>query len=200
MIVQQINLYQERFREKKIWLSAAQMTLLFMLLVVGFLFSSYWYYDQNARTETHNLQLLMEKEQALQRLEKLRKKLEALLADQQIDQQINRVSRDINVRNRMIAFVENNQFGSGKGFSQNLDTLSEFRVSDVWLSEISLTEDYVKISGSALQAENVPEYFDEFQKRQLFDGRMFDIFELERKKEQAWKVDFVIASRATLNE
>ena len=43
MIVQQINLYQDRFRQKRVILSAVDM-LVILLVVVGLLLaSSYWY-------------------------------------------------------------------------------------------------------------------------------------------------------------
>ena len=195
MIVQEINLYQERFREKKIILSASHSLMLLGVVVVFLAFSSYWYQQQFQLAELQNKDYLSQKQQSTQQLEALRKKLQGLLANNPFDREIDAISNDIAVRNRIINFVGSNQFGSGEGFSSNLTALSEISVSNVWLSEISLAGDYMKLSGSAIQAENIPEYFNQFRQRQLFNGQVFDVFELERLKEQDWKVDFLIASR-----
>ena len=195
MIVQEINLYQERFKEKVVALSARQLLSIFTisLCVVGYL--TFWYGDQHQQAATENQRLVAQKEQAEKVLSAIQSKLETILANNQFDIQLKKVSRDISVRKHMINFVSKNQFGSGKGFSNRLDMLSQFSMPDVWLSEIKLSDDYMKFSGSALREENVPEYFNQFKKQEMFKGRKFDVFEMQRPAERDWKVDFVIASR-----
>jgi len=200
MILQEINLYQDRFKEKKIWLSVVHLLVLTGLTLVVLAFSSYWYDSQYNQAQQENNELMNEKKKHTQQLTKLRQKLQALLENKQVDQDIFKVSNDISVRRKMIDFVDSNQFGSGEGFSGNLSGLSEINVNNVWLSEISLAADYMKLSGSALKAETVPEYFNLFRQHQLFSGRVFDIFELDRSHNQSWKVDFLIASREASNE
>lgn len=200
MIVQEINLYQDRFKEKKIWLPASHLFLLcgLMALILGF--SSDWYHSQYRQAEQLNRIYQQKKEQSTRLLEAQQKKLHELLENNQVDRKISKISTDIAVRKRIINFVTNNQFGSGKGFSSHLSNLSEINVSDVWLNEISLAEDYLKLSGSSLKAEKIPEYFNLFRQRQLFDGQVFEIFQLDRVQDQDWKVDFLIASRAATDE
>lgn len=200
MIVQEINLYQERFKEKTLLLSAAHMVIISGIAVLLLVLSSYWYSSDFSQAETQHQNYLQQKQQSTQQLETLRKKLESLLADSRIDRQLTKISRDISVRKRMVDFVAKNQFGSGEGFSENLGVLSEFKIDDVWLNEISIADDYIKLSGSALHAEDVPEYFNQFQNRELFNGRVFDVFELDRAQDRDWKVDFIIASRALTDE
>jgi hypothetical protein len=200
VINQQINLYQERFRKKQLPLSAQQSLIAVVGLIVLLLVSSYFYADMQHQQKIRHEQNLVKKDQLSQQLDKLKNELQKLLADNQLDQQITQVTKDIKVRKRMIDFVENNQFGSGEGFSENLGALAELPANNLWLSQISLTGDYIKLSGSALQAQNVPEYFNQFQSRGLFEGKVFDVFELGRNQQFDWKVDFVIASRAVANE
>ena len=73
-------------------------------------------------------------------------------------------------------------------------------VDRIWLSEISLGNEYVRLSGSALKAENVPQYFNRLQERELFEGRVFELFEVDRTRTADWKVDFVIASRVNSDD
>lgn len=200
MIIQEINLYQERFKEKKIWLSAAQILMLSGLTVAILVFASYQYNDQLMMAESQNFELLDKKEQSTQVLQEHRDKLQAMLADNQFDSQISKISADIAVRKRIVDFVSNNQFGSGQGFSSYLSGLSEIKIKSVWLNEITLAEDYLKMAGSALKAEKIPEYFNQFKQSQLFGGKDFEVFQLDRVPDQDWKVDFLIASRVAKDE
>lgn len=200
MMVQQVNLYQDRFKPQKLILSALQMAVITGLVLLTLLSSSFWLEDKLDRVKRQNLDYLAQKQQQSDSLEQLRLKLETLLADTRIGRQITEVSLDITLRKRMIEFVANNQFGSGQGFSSNLQELSRFNIADVWLNEITLSENDLMLSGSALYPENVPEYFNRFRERDVFAGRVFDIFELDRKKERDWKVDFIIASRSVSDE
>ncbi len=200
MIVQEINLYQERFKEKKLLLSALNGLILSGLVICALIALSFLYTNMIAEETLRLQQNEQQKLLSSQRLEQLKKELERLLAANDLDQQILQLSKDIKVRKRMLDFVENNQFGSGQGFSQNLSELASLSGSDLWLNQISLAGDFIRISGSALQAETVPEYFTRFQARDLFEGHVFDVFELGRDEQRDWKVDFVIASRAASDE
>ncbi|MCZ6724458.1 MAG: hypothetical protein O6938_11070, partial [Gammaproteobacteria bacterium] len=61
-------------------------------------------------------------------------------------------------------------------------------------------ENYIKIRGSALSAELIPEYFRRFSEQSIFRGNRFDIFKVDRKQDTDWKVDFEIATNGTLDE
>lgn len=200
MIIQEINLYQDRFKPRKLLFSALHSSVLLVMLILLLIVSSIWYQSQYDQADQQNQQLQQQKTLATQQLNDIRKNLEILLADNKIEQQIQKVSQDIAIRKHMIDFVASNQFGSGEGFSDNLRALSEFRVDGVWLNEISLSERDMKLSGSSLLAENVPEYFNQFRRRDLFEGRLFDVFEVARSEEREWKVDFVIASKVAAHE
>lgn len=200
MIIQEINLYQERFKEKKLFVSAQNSLLLFGIIIFTLIISSFMYANMTAEEELRLEQNRQQKQLSSQRLEQQKKELEKLLADNQLDQQIAQVSKDIKVRRRMIDFVDSNQFGSGEGFSENLSELAKLSGNNLWLDQISLAGDYIKLSGSALHAETVPEYFNRFQARDLFQGHVFDVFELGRDEQRDWKVDFVIASRVVGDE
>lgn len=200
MMLQEINLYQDRFKEKKIVLSALQMLILCTLFLVVLGVSSYWYIDQQSQLEAAVRIQTEDKQRLSRQLEKQKKELDSLLANSQLDQDIAKISTDIAVRKRIINFIDNNQFGSGVGFSDRLRSLAEINVRDVWLTEILISEKKLKLSGSALKAENIPEYFTLFRQHNLFSGQLFETFEIDRKKEQDWKVDFLIASKAAENE
>ncbi len=200
MIHQQINLYDERFREKKILLSAAQAASVFLILLLGVGGWSYFIQTNLDQARQENLIIKASRQNLVNELNAASAELARLLADSRIDAKITGVSREIGARKKVLAFVSANQFGSGQGFSSYLVALSELHVDNVWLDEISLAENYIRIRGSALSAELIPEYFGRFSEQSIFRGNRFNIFKVDRKQETDWKVDFEIATNGTLDE
>lgn len=200
MLNQKINLYQLRFREKRIILSAMQMMVASLTFFIVLAVTSVWYNGEYEQSTVKNQLALQQKQQLTEKSRRLRLKLDNLLANNEFEDEITKVSRDIAVRQRMIEFVSHNQFGSGQGFSANLGELSVFSIKDVWLNKIILSDGFMKLSGSALNAENVPEYFNSLRSRKLFQGQNFDVFQVDRPQARSWKVDFVIASSVEHNE
>lgn len=200
MIHQQVNLYDERFREKKILLSAAQAASVFLILLLGVGGWSYFIQTNLDQARQENLIIKASRQKIVNELNAASAELARLLADSRIDAKITGVSREISARKKVLAFVSANQFGSGQGFSSYLVALSELHVDNVWLDEISLAENYIKIRGSALSAELIPEYFSRFSEQSIFRGNRFDIFKVDRKQDTDWKVDFEIATNGNLDE
>ena len=200
MIEQQINLYDERFREKKLLLSAAQVSTLLVVLLLGIGGWTYLIEMETGLVRQQNLQVKADQQRFNQELNAASSELAQLVAASQVDQALAGVSREVGARKKVLAFVNANQFGSGQGFSSYLVALSELHVDNVWLEQILLAENFVKIRGSALNAELVPGYFDQFGEQEVFQGNRFNIFQLNRQAETDWKVDFVIATSDTIDD
>ncbi|MCH7880435.1 MAG: hypothetical protein IIB69_02445 [Proteobacteria bacterium] len=200
MISQQINLYQERFREKKLLLSARQFgSLLFLLLLSIGVGSPLLQMDLD-HVSRQNLAIKASQEKITEELNAANAELARLLADNRADQEIAGISREISARRKVLSFVDANRFGSGQGFSAYLVALSSLHVRNVWLDEIALGENYVRLRGSALNADLIPEYFNRFSEESIFKGNRFHIFQLERNEASAWKVDFEIATDEKVDE
>lgn len=200
MIIQQVNLYQDQFREKKLHFSARQIITLFMVLIVLGASGTYLIESDLDNARRDNFEVKQSQKKIADELNAANAELAKLLADKRMDLDIASLSREVNARKKVLAFVDANQFGSGQGFSSYLTALSNLHVDNVWLDEISLSEDFVKIRGSALSADLVPEYFGRFSEEPVFQGNRFNIFQLDRDKDTDWKVDFEIATRETLDE
>ncbi len=200
VIEQQINLYQDRFRGKMVVVSAAQLTILTLILIICMLGYSVSMQLQLNEAKATNISLKEQQQSVVDELNLANVELSRLLADTRMDDQIFNVTREIRARNKVLNFVESNQFGSGRGFSDYLISLSNLHVDNVWLDEIKIAENYVRIHGSSLNAELIPTYFERFSHESVFEGNRFDIFRLERKEATDWKVDFEIATREVIND
>lgn len=200
MIDQQINLYQERFREKRLLLSAKQFGSLLVIMLMGIGGWSSLLQTELDHASQQNLAIKANQEKIIDELNSASAELARLLADSRIDQKIAGLSREISARKKVLSFVDANQFGSGQGFSPYLVALSSLDVSNVWLDEIVLGENYVRLRGSALSADLIPEYFNRFSEEASFQGNRFHIFQIDRNSASTWKVDFEIATEEKIDE
>lgn len=200
MIDQQINLYQDRFKKQQVILSAVQMGGVLAVLLLTVIVSSWWMQAEIDSEQQRNKALLAQQTDVQKQFQDLQSRLEKIRADNPWSEKITRLSQHIGARKLMINYLDRARVDSGRSFTSQLNELSAFRVSDVWLSEITLAENSIRLEGSALREEKVPEYFSEFRKRDLFEGMGFDLFEVKRLEAQAWKVDFIIASQEKSDE
>jgi hypothetical protein len=200
VIAQQINLYQDQFKEKRLFASATQVMMLLLLMLFGISGWSYLIRADLNDSEQQNQRLKASQSAVNNELTIVTVELNRQLADDRITDLVNDITEQLRARKQVIRFVENNQFGSGDGFSTYLKSLSNLQVDDVWLDEIWLSDSFVKIRGSALSADLVPTYFASFSEEAVFRGQRFQLFELDRKPDTDWKVDFTIATEEAFSE
>ena len=194
MIEQQINLYQERFRDKRLMVSAAQTATALLLLLVFVAGASFLLQSELRQAERRSQAIKMDRDRMTAELSAANAELTALLEDTRLDGQIESTSRQISARKKVLSFVDANRFGSGQGFSGYLVALSNLHVDDLWLSRIRFAENYMRLEGSSLDAGRVPAYFDSFSEQDVFQGNRFDLFRLSRDPNFEWKIDFEIAT------
>jgi len=200
VIVQQINLYQERFKEKKLWISATQSVAALLLVIVIAAAWSYLLQSELKQAEQRNQLVKADRDRMTAELAAVNAEFAKLLEDNRIDLKIETTARQISARKRVLNFVEANRFGSGDGFSSYLVALSNLQVDNIWLNQIRFGENFVQIKGSALNAAEVPVYFDSFSDEPIFQGNRFDLFRLSRANNSDWKVDFEIATSGGFDE
>jgi len=200
VITQHVNLYQDQFHEKKLLFSAQQIIFLLVVLLLGGAYGTYFLQDNLDLARLDNYTIKQNQNKITAELNAAHAELATLLADKRMDTEIAGLLREVSARKKVLAFVSANQFGSGQGFSSYLLALSSMHVDNVWLNEISLADNFLKIRGSALSADLVPLYFGQFSKEPVFQGNRFNVFELDRSEETDWKVDFEIATEESLDE
>jgi len=200
VIVQQINLYQERFHEKMLWVSAGQAVAALTLAIAVISIWSFILQFQLTQAKQDSLAIVADRDRLTVELQAANNELTSLLKDTRLDRDIETTARKISARKQVLHFVDGNQFGSGQGFSDYLAALSRLHVDNIWLSQIRLGENFVQIRGSALDASEISPYFARFSEQLVFQGGRFDLFQLQRDKNADWKVDFEIATEGSASE
>ncbi len=200
VIVQQINLYQDRFRARLVWISTVQVAVALLVMVAAGSIWSLLLHTEYTQSKRSNLEIKIERDRLTAEFAFANASLGKLLEDDRLDREIEAIAGDISAREKVLDFVDANRFGSGEGFSDYLIALSHLHVDDIWLRQIRFAENFVQIKGSALNAVEVPEYFDRFDDERVFQGNRFDLFQLSRDSDSDWKVDFEIATSGDIHE
>ena len=120
MIEQRINLYQERFHEKRTWISAGQLVGTFCVVVLALGLWSYLLHAELANAHAEGDRISASRDSLTAELQTANAELEALLKDTRLDREIETTARKIAARKQVLNFVDGNQFGSGAGFSEYL--------------------------------------------------------------------------------
>jgi len=200
VITQQINLYQDRFRPKILWISTVQVAAALLVVIAAGAIWSFLLNSESEQARRTNQELKVERDRVTAELAVANANLAKLLEDHRLDLEIESTARQISARKKVLNFVEANRFGSGEGFSDYLVALSRLHADDIWLKQIRFAENFMQIKGSALNAAEVPVYFDRFGEEEIFQGSRFDLFQLSRSSESDWKVDFEIATSGDFSE
>ena len=199
--MQQVNLYQAEFKPKVVILTAWQMLLVALFLIViiaisGF-FSSRHFNEVDTEFSSKQQQLNSRKQQAnnLQQ-EVLRYAEQPLLKAKQASLQ-----KQLKQQEAILKHLTNDNSGPQPGFSPVLASLSQQHLDNVWLTSFSLRHggSSITIHGSSSQSSLIPEYIDSLAKSASFSGQQFSVFQMSSPDEHTEAYDFELQSQESGN-
>lgn len=197
--MQQINLYQDRFKEKRVLLSAVDSITLFVLSIVGIALGSYYLNFSQQQAVNTQTDIAANKKQIEQRLQTAKSTIEDITSEVGLDEKINAAQQEIRSSQNIIQFLNTQQFGSGEGFSSFLQAFSRLSTNGVWLEKIHISENQLNLLGSSTSGELIPQYFQQFESESIFKGMSFDVFEIFRSEAEPWRVDFKLSTQEDKN-
>lgn len=197
MTNQQINLYQEMFREQQLPVSARQVGQgLLALIVLLALVSGFMQWQQQGLEAE-----LAEREQRKAALEQqvatLREKLAARRGDQQLLQAVEALNDELAAKQQILQALSGKRFGNTEGFVEQLTGLARQRIDGLWLTELALGWGGTRLDmrGRSLKPEYVPNYLQKLSAETVFAGTEFDNLSISRNAEQPRYMDFQLQSR-----
>ena len=195
---QQINLYQPMFRKQKIVFSA--MTMLQVGIFFLLVFSSLYAY-QKIQIKPYQQQLTnIDKElvqlgnqvTALESTQKSRSKSKLL------ENEIVKLSKDLEQRERISNVLSSRTFGNSSGFSSYLEAFARGHVTGTWLTDINISHGGASLGlkGKTLSSVLVPVYIQKLAAEESLQGSYFNVMELARieKEEGESELSFNIST------
>jgi hypothetical protein len=193
---QQINLYQDILIDKPKPLQSRQSGLLLLVTVLCLVLISAYSYWQNYNLNTEVKRLQAQQLVESTRIAALEKQYPERQKNVLLEEKIQRLEQEIQGQNRALSYFSGqDEDGNGKILA-SLEGLAQYPLKGIWLSRIRLLDGgtEVQLSGSAVKADTIPDYLDLIGENHIFGGKVFARLKLNRLKEQAGQVDFMLES------
>jgi len=197
--MQQVNLYTEAFRPKKVVLPLEHIVLLTVFSILLVIAASFGLNASLVKGE----QRLHEKEvrvvKMAEQLVKLEAKAKQLRQDDSLVAANNRLSTKLDARRQMIDVLDSVVVKDDEGFSNLLLSLARQKTEGLWLTSIHVgaSGQDMTIEGTTLNANAVPEYLQNLRSESGFIGRTFTLFNLDADLERPSRLDFSLRSQAS---
>ena len=196
-MMQQINLYQEKFHREQSWLQARGILAMsgafagLLLLLYAQAFFSAWFHVRSVAD------LELRKAEQEQRLQELKAQIPGPAQGQVLVGEIEALTKELRVRQRLYEVIAPGTGGNTEGFSSHLVGLARQRIQGVWLQAIRITEggDDLMLVGHTLKPEGVPDLLEKLGSEPAFMGRDFRRLILERASEDTNTVRFTLSTR-----
>ncbi|TDY04071.1 PilN domain-containing protein [Thiohalophilus thiocyanatoxydans] len=194
---QQINLYQDIFREQTVQVSARQVSLLVLLLIgVLALVSAGMYWQQQGLQE----QLVAREQQKADLEEQLavfRQQLQAEKGDQALQESVDALNRELSTKQRVLQALSGQRFGNSEGFVEQLSGLARQRIEGLWLTELVIRRGGTRLDmqGRSLKPEYVPNYLQKLSAEPIFAGTDFENLVIRRNEDHPGQLDFQLQSK-----
>jgi Tfp pilus assembly protein PilN len=178
---QQINLYQPIFRKQKVIFSAAtmlQIGVFFMVVFAGL------YFYQASHLKQYKKQLVSLDKEIIQLGNQLGElsNSESSSKSALLENEIAKVSRELEQRERISRILTGRSFGNSSGFSSYLEAFAKGHVQGTWLTSVNIKQGGASLAlkGKTLSSELVPVYIQNLDKQESLDGSSFNVMELAR--------------------
>lgn len=193
---QQVNLYQPMFRRQEKVFSAVTMLqiIVFFSVVFGAVYAyNVWKLQPFQKELTRTT---AEYEKMFAQLEALQKKIPAVSKATLIENEIARLTKELEQSKRLREMLSRGSFGNVEGFSTYFEALAKGHIDGAWLTGIHIREggEQLSFKGLTIEPDLVPRYIKKLSVESIFNDRRFNILEMERMEERPNYVSFNIST------
>lgn len=201
-MTQQVNLYQQRFRPRRLVLPLNWIIGIGVLLVLVLALVSGAATLERGRLQQRNVEL----ESQRQRLAETLAGLEATVGHRQpnrlLESKVLKLGQDLQSRRQLLAQLQNYARPAWHGFSAHLEGLARRHLDGTWLTRVDIDNDgrNLVLGGKALRADLVPAYLQRLGEEPVFQGIALQVMNLSRPQEDTAPVLFELRSQVARGE
>lgn len=172
---QQINLYQEQFRDRPVALPARQMMLIAACLLAGMMVISSAMAWLNRQVAQRHAALSGQTATIKQANDQMQAKLAGQAVDPALANGVADAARQLQARQRIVQWMEKSQESLAVPFSALLEGLSRQRVEGLWLTYIAIENggQGLHLQGSSLDPKLIPDFLGRLKNETAYAGREF---------------------------
>ena len=185
-MTQQINLYEDRLRPRHELVTARNLGVATLVLLVLMAALSLWSRAESDRktqqAEAMQAQVLSTQSQ----LTELSKAVEARKITPALAAEIEIARSQLNMRADVLAVLESGPLGNSTGFSSVMTGFAHQAQSDLWLTGFALTAggENIEIRGRLLDPGKLPAYVQRLRDEPVFEGRRFAALEMQAARDE----------------
>jgi Tfp pilus assembly protein PilN len=179
---QQINLYQPMFRKQHVVFSAAAMLQMSVFFVLVFACLYAYQYMQLKPAQNQLIGLDKEISQLNTQVTALEKKISKEGKNKLLENEITKLSSELEKRERIANLLQGKKFGNSSGFSAYLESFARKHVSGTWLTQVKINQGGTSLGlkGKTVSSELVPVYLQRLGDEVSLQGSSFNVMELSR--------------------
>ena len=196
MTVQQVNLYQDSFKQKQLsidfYLKAAVVFVFFIGFSLINVYLIHNLHNDSGIVEQKRTQLAAEQEQV--------KLLESTLPKQELNSaliaELELWQKKLDDTNKTLAILSNKDTARSQGFSAYFQALVNQSISDVWLTVIhfDVEQQRINLEGSTFKSDKIPYFLQQLQKEAVFHGRTFAQLQIEKSAQVPNLMNFKLST------
>lgn len=196
MSFQQVNLYHDELKNKKLNYSAIMILQLCLVIVVSFSalsgFKSYQIQQQELILEK------MKKTQAKLKADKMRIEASKGKKDVVLTKKITEKMKELSNKQKVINILRQDEFGNANGFIGMVSGLARQRVEGLWLTHLRFADGGTNVSlkGITRKASLLPKYLQRLSAEKSFAGMTFKHLEMGRHKDKKQWLSFSLQNAA----
>lgn len=193
---QQINLYQDGLIDKPEPFQSRQAVIILIVVVGCLILAGLYSYWQAGMLQDQANDLRQQQQLISTQVAELEKQYPKREQSVLLQEKIQRLEQELQGQRKAIDyFSKQNQEGNAS-IVESLEGLARYPQQGIWLRQISLLQggQDVQLSGSAVKAEQIPEYLQLLGEKNIFGGQVFARLKLNRLKERTGQVDFKLDS------
>jgi len=199
---QEVNLYRDALRPVQIPLPARQMLILLGLLT-GLLVLFWVGLSVRVLVVEGELADLHAEQVAQQgQIARVTEQLAQRVKSPVLEQQVQQLERDLRIKRQLLGAVADGAHGNTDGFSAALAGLGRHQRDGLWFRQIHFSRGGagLTLSGSTLDARELPAYLQALAVEPAYAGREFGTFWLRRPEPSAGRrLDFVISTHCQVD-
>ncbi len=194
---QQVNLYQPILRAQPKVFSALTILQFTGLLLLGLALIYGYARWQDAKLGRDVISLQAQQDAMLKRIEDFNTRFPMKQKNPDLERQLASLTADRSGKARAIDVLSGGVFGNTRGFSSYLEGLARQHVEGLWLTGVTISAggEQLGLTGSTLDAQLVPRYLQQLSAEQVYKGREFKTFQMQRG-EAPPRIDFSLHTAA----
>jgi len=200
MSFQQVNLYHDELKSKKLNYSASMSLKLCLFVIVGLsAFSGFKSYQTQQQElvlqEVKNTQSKLSAEKT--KIEASRKQEDTVLA-----KKIIRKKQELSNKQKVLSILNQDEFGNADGFSGLVGGLARQRLEGLWLTGLRFSSGGkdIFLKGITNKASLLPKYLQRLSAEKSFAGMTFKNLQMNRNKDNKQWLNFSLKNIAQVEK